>query len=147
MTTQRNKPKKGEDVLVMLLARGVSHVKAAKAAGVCAQTVSEYLHDPAFRQRIHELRNRFMDATCGQIIAMSQKAMSRLEELLNAEDARVRLGAIREWKSCVIDLVNQYDLAKRIEEVQTGGANTTDPQQTVLNEILERLEKREGRDG
>lgn len=98
----------------------MAYQKAAKAAGVCPQTVSEYLHDPHFRQRIHDLRNRFHDAAAGQVIAMDDKARKRLEELLCSQDGWVVMQAIRVWKDIVLDIVNQYDLAKRIVEPQHG---------------------------
>jgi len=116
--------RKGEDVAVILLARGVSLVKVAKAAGICRQTLYQYLAEPDFRRRVDEVRNRLMDGVVGQVLAMGNKVLKRLDELLDSPNHHISLGACRAWKEFAVDLVNQYDLAKRIQEISEGNINS-----------------------
>lgn len=119
--------RKGQDVAAILLARGFTRARAAKAAGVAEKTVYKWLHDPSFKLKVEKARNDFRDAIVGRLVALSTKAVTRLEELLDSDSDAIRLGAIREWQKCALDLGNQYDLAKRIEELRETNFGLPEP--------------------
>lgn len=115
--------------MALLLARGWTQVKAARAGGVCPDAVTRWLREPDFRRHVQALRDRLMDAAVGQLVAMSGKALGRLERLLESDSEQIAIQAIREWRSGTTDLGIQHDLARRIEEVDA--AHTRQPGPTT----------------
>jgi thioredoxin-like negative regulator of GroEL len=81
-----------DDVLLLALAAGRSAVEAAQVAGVSESTVARRLQDPAFRQKLRDLRARVIDEAAGLLAAGAARAAQVLIDLLADPDARIRLG-------------------------------------------------------
>src|ERR1700733_9782014 len=83
--------KRGDAVLLVALASGLSIRKAAAKAGVCEKTVSDRLKDPAFREELNGLRNQMVSEAVGRLSAAMSEASVTLRRLLKARSEMARL--------------------------------------------------------
>jgi hypothetical protein len=88
--------KKADDVLVLALACGASPEGAAQKSGLSLRTVYRRLAEPAFRQRVDQVRAEMERRLAGMFTATgmtSLKTFTTLQESASSE--AVRLGAAR----------------------------------------------------
>jgi hypothetical protein len=88
--------KKADDVLVLALACGASPEGAAQKSGLGLRTVYRRLAEPAFRQRVDQVRAEMERRLAGMFTATgmtSLKTFTTLQESASSE--AVRLGAAR----------------------------------------------------
>ncbi len=68
---------------------------AAKLAAVSERTARRRWADPAFRQRVQQLRADAVERAMGRLSGDMGRAAGKLRHLLNAEAENVRLGAAK----------------------------------------------------
>src|SRR5579871_301090 len=79
--------------LLMALACGVTVENAARQAGISPATAYRRLAEPAFQQRLQQLRGDMVSRTAGTLTAAASEAVRTLLELLKSTaSAAVRLG-------------------------------------------------------
>lgn len=100
------------------IARGESDETAAQAAGVTSRTIRAWRADePEFAQKVNDLRRDMFEDASGQLSALSVKATEQLGDLLESDDERTRLSAVRlilqsapvfrdsvDWESRIMEL-------------------------------------------
>ena len=84
-----------DDRLVDWLALGYSHERAGAEVGLSARSVKRRLNQREFKARV-SLRGRELHAESWEAtFSLRDKAVARLERLLDSEDERVAISAIR----------------------------------------------------
>ncbi len=84
------------DAVALAIARGQNVKTAAKETGVGLRTLHRWLaEDPAFRQRVNELREGLFSQAAGRLSDLAGQATETLGGLLRSEDEKVRLQAAR----------------------------------------------------
>lgn len=98
----RNRPKPAEArkaAALPLVAAGASYAEAAEAAGVSARTVRRWAtSDPEFVAAIDARRSAAFDAIDsidGKLMALAEKALAAISDLLGSDDERIRLEAAK----------------------------------------------------
>lgn len=121
------------DLAAVLLARGYSKVETAKRAGIGLRTLYTHLDNPAFRKKINDLRNEVKEELVGQLHAMSAKVVKTLNNLLESQDERTQLGAVKTWLQTFVDLSNK-PLIQDTNMTTNTDANITNEDMTTLVE-------------
>ena len=114
-----------QEAAAVALAAGMTLDEAAKKSHRATVTVKLWLRNPAFRQRIGELRQILTDRTLGLLAAASADAVQTLVELLADESGALRKGSadsllshsikyqeVAEMKGQLAALLTQLDLAE-----------------------------------
>ena len=107
-----------DSTLVMALAAGGTVEAAAKAADVSETTAYRRQREPAFRQRVAEVRDEMVSRAVARLSATSTLAADCLRELLKAQSETVRLGAARAILELGSRLREQEDLGARIAALE-----------------------------
>jgi hypothetical protein len=111
--------KKAEDALLLSLACGATIENAARQCGLCERTVYRRLSEPAFRQRLQQLRTDMIQRTAGALTAAATEAVRTLLELQKAAaPPAVRLGAARSVLEIGIKLREAADLEERLSALE-----------------------------
>src|SRR5215213_1839174 len=110
--------KSADSALVTALAAGGTVEAAAKAAGVSETTAYRRQREPAFRQRVAEVRDEMVSRAVARLSATSTLAADCLRELLKAQSETVRLGAARAILELGSRLREQEDLGARIAALE-----------------------------
>jgi hypothetical protein len=85
----------GAERAAMLLGFRAPQAMAAEVAGVSARTIRRWLASPLFQQRVASYRAHNV-AMLGELIdALQVRSAERLAELVESEDERIALGAVR----------------------------------------------------
>jgi hypothetical protein len=121
--------KKAEDALLLALACGASVDAAARQCGLCERTVYRRLEDPAFSQRLKELRADMVQRTAGALTAASTESVRTLLELQKAAaPPAVRLGAARSILEIGMKVREAADLEERLAALEKVAAQHKDRQ-------------------
>ena len=111
--------KKGEDALLLVLACGATVENAARQCGLCERTVYRRLEDPAFSQRLKQLRADMVQRTAGSLTAASGESVRTLLELQKpSAPPAVRLGAARSVLEIGIKMREAADLEERLSALE-----------------------------
>lgn len=109
-----------KDVLIALaLAAGDGTESAAGKTGVSQRTVQRKLGRPNFRRLVADLRGELIARALGRLADNMTRAADALAALLDCEDVRVRLRAIRALLSLGLRLRDSVDLTDRVRELET----------------------------
>jgi hypothetical protein len=87
--------RQSDETLLIEIAKGAPLCRAAERAGVCERTARRRWADPAFRQKILDLRCEMRWQAAGQLSAEMGRASNALSQALDAESASVRVSAAR----------------------------------------------------
>jgi hypothetical protein len=87
--------RQSDETLLIEIAKGAPLCRAAERAGVCERTARRRWADPAFRQKILDLRCEMRWQAAGQLSAEMGRASDALSQALDAESASVRVSAAR----------------------------------------------------
>ena len=121
---KRPHSKKNADVLLLLaFASGASAAEAARQAGVSERTAFRRLHDPDFRRRIAQARDKMVDDAMGQLAQASVVAVGTLRALCTAESETVRLGAARSLLELTMRLREHVELGDRVSSLEARHRN------------------------
>ncbi|MDB5311431.1 MAG: hypothetical protein JWO38_5633 [Gemmataceae bacterium] len=84
-----------DEFLAQTLAVGGTILQAAKAARVSERTIYRRLREPAFRDRVFEIRAAVLDTTCGRIVGTTADACDTLHRLLESPSEAIQLRAAK----------------------------------------------------
>jgi hypothetical protein len=90
-----NGRRKRDDALALALASGQTLRAAAAAAGIAERTAARRWADPAFRDRVTELRAEMVSRASGKMGDAMAEAADVLRKLLRAKKESTRLAACR----------------------------------------------------
>lgn len=111
-------PKRGDELLLRMLASGSSVEDAAKAAGVSVRTAYRRLADPLFARRLAEARDELISGALSELVQSASEAVATLRALLNASDERVRLGAAKSTLEQLLRLRETLALSQRLATLE-----------------------------
>jgi hypothetical protein len=104
---------------LMALACGVTVENAARQAGISPSTAYRRLADPAFRQRLQQLRGDMVSRTAGTLTAAASEAVRTLLELLKSTaSAAVRLSAARAVLEMGMKVREAADIEERLSALE-----------------------------
>ncbi|MFO1418066.1 MAG: hypothetical protein U1E83_05300 [Methylotetracoccus sp.] len=78
-----------------LIASGIPQVEVAKQVNVSTSTLSLWKRIDIFRATINAFQKEILEQLRAKMAVIAQKATERLEELLDSEDPKVKLDAIK----------------------------------------------------
>lgn len=109
-----------EGLLVAAAVAGKSLSQIARECGLSVRTVQRRLGDPAVMALIAEARTRQREEALGRLGGMRERALTRLQELVDCEDEKTALRAVGMVlaTSAKFDLV--HDLEVRIAAMESG---------------------------
>jgi hypothetical protein len=108
-----------DEQLLMALACGATVDNAARQAGISPATAYRRLADPAFGQRLQQLRDDMVSRTAATLTAAASEAVRTLLELLkNPTSSAVRLAAARAVLEIGMKLRERADLEVRLAALE-----------------------------
>jgi hypothetical protein len=111
--------KRADDALLLALACGATAEAAGRQSGLSKRTVHRRLADPAFRQRLQQLRAEMVQRTAGALTAAATEAVRTLLELQKpAVPPAVRLGAARAVLELGVKLREVAELEERLTTLE-----------------------------
>jgi hypothetical protein len=115
--------RKRDDALALALAAGQTVRDAAVTAGLGERTATRRWADPAFRQRVVDLRTEAVQRATAKMGDTMVEAVDVLRQLLAAESDSVRLGACRvvlEHGTKLRELIDHEDRLEALERQTLG---------------------------
>src|SRR5690348_11060622 len=109
---------RGDELLILGLASGLTVDDAAQTAGMSVRTAFRRLEQPAFRSRVARARTDLLERGLGRLAAASAGAAAVLEQQLGAESAAIQLRAAVSILGLGGRLHEQLDLAERLEAIE-----------------------------
>lgn len=108
-----------------MLAAGSTVTDAAAAVGADRATVSTWQNLPAFQAFVNQERAAARAASHGKLISLYQKAVARLETLLDSQNERVALaaalGVLQHAEAVPIGLTSAKDIEREERNSQAKG--------------------------
>ncbi len=112
------KSRRGDRVLISVLARGETVARAAIEAGVSERTVYRRLAEPEFKGEVARIRGVLMDQAGGRLVASADAAIQCLQDLLTADGETVRLGAARALLDLSLRVREAAEFEQRLQTVE-----------------------------
>src|SRR5262249_52838733 len=115
---------KGGEVLLLALAGGMTLRAAAAQAGVNERTARRRMADPKFRDRLRRLQAEAVGQASARLTAVMDKAVGKLEALLDAKNEAIVLGAVKVTLEQSVRLREINELEQRLaalEQAQSQG--------------------------
>ncbi|MCC7418656.1 MAG: hypothetical protein IT428_00095 [Planctomycetaceae bacterium] len=113
-----------DEAIALALASGKSRNAVADECGVTTRTVYRKMLQPAFRERVRQLRVKIVDENAARLSASGAEAIETLGVLLKSPTPpAVRLGAARAIIELGVKLRESVELEERIarlEEARNG---------------------------
>jgi len=106
--------KEAEQKLLQALACGATVENAARKAGIGERTAYRRLTDPAFRQRLHQLRLEMVQRTAGMLTGAGMGSVKTLVDL--QQDVAVEAGVRRRAARDVLELGVKLRESAAVEE-------------------------------
>jgi hypothetical protein len=106
------------EAVALCLASGCTVRDAAREAGCGERTVHTWLTDPAFRNRVSQVRTELFGRAVGRLSRLAGRAADSLGELLEAQNESVRLQAAKTILEAGARLREALELAQRLDDVE-----------------------------
>jgi len=84
-----------DELLATLLAEGWTHRRVASFCGISTKTIQRRLNVEEFAQKVSLLRRQRLSETISRMTRISEKAVDVLEDAMDDEDVKVRMGAAK----------------------------------------------------
>jgi hypothetical protein len=108
--------------LALEIASGSSVKDAATKAG-CSLTHAYHLSaDPSFRVRVGEIRSEAVASSVGKLSRIASKAVDALEQILDSDDAKDRLNAVKIILTHLVPLAEHSELRDRLDRLEQSSA-------------------------
>lgn len=121
--------RKHDEALVQALACGATVEAAARQCGVNPRTVFRRLEDPAFRDRVRDLRDAMVRRTSGLLTAAAAEAVRTLLALQkDGVPPATRLGAARAVIELGIKVRELSELEDRVTELERAARGDGGPE-------------------
>ena len=114
----RNGNRRGDDALILELARGTSIREAARIACMGERTAHRRLADPSFRRKVSGVRDRQFERAATLLGEASTSAVQALVALLDAPSVQAQLGAARAILEHGGRMRESVELAARIAKLE-----------------------------
>lgn len=106
------------DELVRLVGSGHTVAGAAKQLGMPERTAYRHAAEPAFKNRVREIRDETIRRASRALANLSMAACNALATLLESKDDRVKLRAAVAILEALVPITNQADVVERIEALE-----------------------------
>ena len=108
-----------QEIAALAIARGAFREVAAVECGASARTVKAWLHQPTFRQRVHQLRTEITSQALGRLIDNMVSASDTLGYLSRrAKNEMVRFQAAAKIIDSAIKVREATELAERVAALE-----------------------------
>ena len=108
-----------ERLLIVQLASGATHDRAAEASGYSLRTITRKLEDQRFRTELDKARNQLFEAAFGRVVAAAQAAAGTLITLLARDTPpATRLGAARTLLESTVKFREQHEMEDRVRALE-----------------------------
>ena len=123
------------EAAALALASGRTIKAAAKETKVGERTLHRWLKtDPSFRQRVTDYRDEFVSQTVGRLSALSVKATDTVAGLLDSEDEKVQIQAVRLVYESLAATREAVEFAARLNAVEQWREREV-PDETTESEV------------
>ena len=120
-----SRSRKPDDLLVVALAQGKSHLEAGKIAGMSERTVRRRLQDPDFAALIDRERAAMTANLAAEFAGLYSNALDTMRDLLQHKDGRVRLGAAQFILKRGPELRTSTEIEERLLELEENVRNSS----------------------
>jgi HEAT repeat protein len=121
MSTETVENGKFLELLAVAVACGATVKAAAESCGCSERHAYRISSDPAFRQRVSDLRSEMTSAAVGELSAAASEAVATLRELLSGEnEPSVRMNAAKAILNALGPLSELTELRQRLEQLESG---------------------------
>jgi hypothetical protein len=111
--------RKADELFMMTLACGATVEAAAEKAGISRATAYRRLQDPAFRNRLQEIRSDMVNRAAGTLTAAATEAIKTLLSLQQTTVPHAtRLGAARSILEIGMKMREVADLDERLKALE-----------------------------
>jgi hypothetical protein len=111
--------KKNVEAALLALAGGVSIVRAAEMVPCSERTLRRRLKEPAFKDRVSEVRGELFQAAVGKLLALGSRSVDELHRLILAgQNDGVKLGAARAALGFMLQSHEMETLAKELADLR-----------------------------
>lgn len=115
-----------DELLVTLLAEGWTHRRVASFCDISTKTIQRRLSDPEFSDEVSRRKRKRLTAIAVRLTRINDKALDVLEDAMEDEDVKVRMGAAK----AALDYQERYhrravfeaDVEERIATMERGFA-------------------------
>jgi transposase-like protein len=111
-------PRKRDDALALTIASGQTLSEAAAATGIGERTARRRWADPAFRQRVKEMRAEMVSRAAARMGDGMVEAADVLRKLLKAKKEGVRLAACRAMLELGVRLRDAAEYEARLQALE-----------------------------
>ena len=116
------KPRRGradaDEALVALLAGGATVREAAATSGVSERTIARRLKEPAFCQRVSEVRSALVASAAGRLAGGMSEAADVLRDQLKSADPHVRHKSAVKLIELTLRVQEVTELRQRLDELE-----------------------------
>jgi hypothetical protein len=112
--------KKGkfDELLASQVAGGISIKDAALKVG-CSLTHAYHISSsPAFQSRVSTIRSEAVQNASGKLSRIASKAVDALEQILDSDDAKDRLNAVKMVLTHLVPLAEHSELRDRLDRLE-----------------------------
>ncbi|HWY88099.1 MAG TPA: hypothetical protein VNX28_15315 [Gemmataceae bacterium] len=118
------------EMLALALADGFTVVEASEKAGISRRTAYRRLADPAFCQRLRDIRREILGQTIGRLADVMTRAAEKLVVLLDHKSARIQLRAARSLLDLGIRIGQAVDITDRLAVLESQMADDANAERT-----------------
>ncbi|VTR97821.1 Uncultured bacterium genome assembly Metasoil_fosmids_resub OS=uncultured bacterium PE=4 SV=1 [Gemmata massiliana] len=116
------KPRRGrsdaDETVITLLAGGATIREAAAISGVSERTITRRLKEPAFRQRVSEVRAELMAIAAARLAGGMSEAVDVLRDQLKSADPHVRHKSAVKLIELTLKVQEVTELRQKLEELE-----------------------------
>jgi hypothetical protein len=105
-------PRRYDDAVVELLARGASQVEAARGGPVSARTVRRRQGDPAFVERVRARRAELVEEAGSRAAGLAARAVDAMGDCLDSDSPAVKLRAAQ----LITDLARRISVEAALDD-------------------------------
>ncbi len=128
MTENRRKKQKLDDAMLMALTCGATIEEAAAKAGLSRRTATRRMHDPAFQDRLRDLRIEMAKRASSMLTAAGMSSVRTLLHLQeNVYPPAVRLGAARAALEIGLRIRETVEMEERLANLERTLKTETPP--------------------
>jgi transposase-like protein len=114
----RKRSDESREAAAVLFASGASVSEVAGKLSIGETTLHRWRRQPAFSDRVRQLRSDMTTETLSLLAKGSRQAATQLIELLDDASAAIRLGAAGSLLKHLLNFKDQTDLADRITAIE-----------------------------
>jgi transposase-like protein len=105
-------------VAALALASGCTVAAAAEKAGVSERTLFRWLRKPAFKRKVSEIRNGFLDKAVGMLAKCMSSAAGVMAALTKSTNEATRLKAARSILELGLKIRDAAEFAERLDALE-----------------------------